>query len=219
MDSSEYTRLDYKTVNNFFPKGQVSILAARPAMGKTMFATQIANQFCRHGENTLYFCLEYDSRVIINHLDPVGNGNVRCCINDIPRISLEDILLVIKKHYFSVIIIDYVELMDSIKILDGLNRADELRAIWMSLDKLAKENDIRIIGVSQLIRIRIDGSEKVLPNKCMNYLDKEFKRDRIRILHREEYYSGCTDCDYLGPVDIITYGNDYSMIYPIKFIK
>lgn len=219
MDSSEYTRLDYKTVNNFFPKGQVSILAAGPGVGKTVFATQIANQFCRHGENTLYFCLEYDSRVIINHLDPVGNGNVRCCITDIPRISLEDILLAIKKRYFNVIIIDYVELMDSIKTFDGINRAEELRAIWMSLDKLAKENDIRIIGVSQLIRIRIDGSEKALPNKCMNYLDKEFKRDRIRILHREEYYSDCTVCDNLKPVDIITYGNDYSMIYPIKFIK
>ena len=116
MDSSEYTRLDYKTVNNFFPKGQVSILAAGPGVGKTVFATQIANQFCRHGENTLYFCLEYDSRV--------------------------DILLAIKKRYFNVIIIDYVELMDSIKTFDGINRADELRAIWMSLDKLAKENDI-----------------------------------------------------------------------------
>ena len=219
MDTSDYTRLDYKTINEFFPKGQVSILAAGPGVGKTVFATQIANQFCRHGENTLYFCLGYDCREITNHLDPVGNGNVRCCINDIPRISLEDILLAIKKRYFNVIIIDYVELMDSIKILDGLNRADELRAIWMSLDKLAKENDIRIIGVSQLIRIRIDGSEKALPNKCMNYLDKEFKRDRIRILHREEYYSGCTVCDNLKPVDIITYGNDYSMIYPIKFIK
>ena len=179
MDSSEYTRLDYKTVNNFFPKGQVSILAAGPGVGKTVFA----------------------------------------CITDIPRISLEDILLAIKKRYFNVIIIDYVELMDSIKTFDGINRADELRAIWMSLDKLAKENDIRIIGVSQLIRIRIDGSEKALPNKCMNYLDKEFKRDRIRILHREEYYSDCTACDNLKPVDIITYGNDYSMIYPIKFIK
>ena len=81
MDSSDYTRLDYKAINELFPKGQVSILAARPAMGKTTFATQVANQFCRHGENTLYFCLEYDSRNIIRHLDPIGNGNVRCSIN------------------------------------------------------------------------------------------------------------------------------------------
>ena len=174
MEPSDYTRLDYKTINEFFPKGQVSILAARPAMGKTMFASQIAKQFCRHGENTLYFCLEYDSREIINRLDPVGNGNVRCCITDIPRISLEDILLAIKKRYFKVIIIDYVELMDSIKTLDGLSRAEELRTIWMSLDKMAKENDIRIIGVSQLIRIRIDGSEKTLPDDCLSYLDKDF---------------------------------------------
>ena len=158
MESSDYTRLDYKTINEFFPKGQLSILAAGPGVGKTVFATQIANQFCRHGEKTLYFCLEYDSRVIINHLDPVGNGNVKCYFNDIPHISLEDIQLAMKKRYFNVIIIDYVELMYSTKTLDGINRAEELRAIWMSLDKMAKENDIRIIGVSQLIRIRIDGS-------------------------------------------------------------
>ena len=56
MESSDYTRLDYKTINEFFPKGQLSILAAGPGVGKTVFATQIANQFCRHGENTLYFC-------------------------------------------------------------------------------------------------------------------------------------------------------------------
>ena len=28
MDSSDFTRLDYKTINGFFPKGQLSILAA-----------------------------------------------------------------------------------------------------------------------------------------------------------------------------------------------
>ena len=218
MDSSEYTRLDYKTVNNFFPKGQVSILAARPAMGKTMFATQIANQFCRHGENTLYFCLEYDSRVIINHLDPVGNGNVRCCINDIPRISLEDILLVIKKRYFNVIIIDYVELMDSIRILDGIKRTDELRTIWMSLDNIAKENDIRIIGVSQLNRIRIDGNTEALPDECLNYLDREFLTKRIKVLHRESYYSDDSDKEDLEPVSIIEYVCDSRYTTILRYI-
>ena len=187
-------------------------------MGKTVFATQIANQFCRHGENTLYFCLEYDSRVIINHLDPVGNGNVRCCITDIPRISLEDILLAIKKRYFNVIIIDYVELMDSTKTLDGINRAEELRAIWMSLDKMAKENDIRIIGVSQLIRIRIDGSENALPDDCLSYLDREFLKKRIKVLHRESYYSDDSGKEDLEPVSIIEYVSDSSYSTILKYI-
>ena len=218
MDYSDYTRLDYKTINEFFPKGQVSILAAGPGVGKTVFATQIANQFCRHGENTLYFCLGYDSRDIINHLDPVGNGNIRCCIADIPRISLEDIQLAIKKRYFNVIIIDYVELMDSIRILDGLKRADELRAIWMTLDKMAKENDIRIIGVSQLIRIRIDGSEKTLPDKCLSYLDKEFLTKRIKVLHRESYYSDDSNKDDLEPITIIEFVFDSSYTTILRYI-
>ena len=218
MDYSDYTRLDYKTINEFFPKGQVSILAAGPGVGKTVFATQIANQFCRHGENTLYFCLGYDSRDIINHLDPVGNGNIRCSIADIPRISLEDILLAIKKRYFNVIIIDYVELMDSIRILDGLKRADELRAIWMTLDKMAKENDIRIIGVSQLIRIRIDGSEKLLPDKCLSYLDKEFLTKKLKVLHRESYYSDDSNKDDLEPITIIEYVFDSSYTTILRYI-
>lgn len=218
MDYSDYTRLDYKTINEFFPKGQVSILAAGPGVGKTVFATQIANQFCRHGENTLYFCLGYDSRDIINHLDPVGNGNIRCCITDIPRISLEDILLAIKKRYFNVIIIDYVELMDSIRILDGLKRADELRAIWMTLDKIAKENDIRIIGVSQLPGIRIDGSENALPDGCLSFLDKEFLTKRLKVLHRESYYSGKSDKEDLEPFSIIEYVFDSSYTTILRYI-
>lgn len=218
MGSSDYTRLDYKTINELFPKGQVSILAAGPGVGKSVFATQIANQFCRHGENTLYFCLGYDSRDITNHLDPVGNGNIRCCITDIPRISLEDILLVIKKRYFNVIIIDYVELMDSIRILDGLERGDELRTIWMSLDKMSKENDIRIIGVSQLIRIRIDGNEKTLPDDCLSYLDRNFLTKRIRILHRESYYSNDSNNEDLEPVSIIQYVFDSSYRTELRYI-
>ena len=198
MESSDYTRLDYKTINEFFPKGQLSILAAGPGVGKTVFATQIANQFCRHGEKTLYFCLEYDSRVIINHLDPVGNGNVKC--------------------YFNVIIIDYVELMYSTKTLDGINRAEELRAIWMSLDKMAKENDIRIIGVSQLIRIRIDGSENALPDDCLSYLDREFLKKRIKVLHRESYYSDDSGKEDLEPVSIIEYVSDSSYSTILKYI-
>ena len=218
MNSSDYTRLDYKAINEHFPKGQVSILAARPAMGKTTFATQVANQFCRHGENTLYFCLEYDSRNIIRHLDPIGNGNVRCSITDIPRISLEDILLVIKKHYFNVIIIDYVELMDSIRILDGIKRTDELRTIWMSLDNIAKENDIRIIGVSQLNRIHIDGNTEALPDECLNYLDREFLTKRIKVLHRDSYYSNDSDKEGLEPVSIIEYVCDSNYTTILRYI-
>ena len=218
MELSDYTRLDYKTINELFPKGQVSILAAGPGVGKTVLATQIANQFCRHGENTLYFCLEYDSREIINRLDPVGNGNVRCCITDIPRISLEDIQLAIKKRYFKVIIIDYVELMDSFRILDVLNISDERRAIWMTLDKIAKENDIRIIGVSQLIRIRIDGSEKALPDNCLSYLDKDFLLKRIKVLHREGYYSNVSNNEDIEPISIIQYVFDSCYTTELRYI-
>ena len=40
MESSDYTRLDYKTINEFFPKGQLSILAAGPQKGNCPYWQQ-----------------------------------------------------------------------------------------------------------------------------------------------------------------------------------
>ena len=108
--------------------------------------------------------------------------------------------------------------MDSIRILDGIKRTDELRAIWMTLDKMAKENDIRIIGVSQLIRIRIDGSEKTLPDNCLSYLDKEFLTKRIKVLHRDSYYFDDSDKEDLKPVSIIEYECDSSYTTILRYI-
>ena len=76
--------------------------------------------------------------------------------------------------------------------------------------EMAKENDIRIIGVSQLIRIRIDGSEKALPDDCLSYLDREFLTKRIKVLHRESYYSNDSNNEDLEPVSIIEYVFDSS---------
>ena len=108
--------------------------------------------------------------------------------------------------------------MDSIKTLDGLSRAEELRTIWMSLDKMAKENEIRIIGVSQLIRIRIDGSEKALPDDCLSYLDKDFLLKRIWVLHRESYYSNDSNNEDLEPVSIIKFVFDSSYTTELRYI-
>ncbi len=211
MDSANYTRVKRKEIYELFPLG-LTILAARPAMGKTTFATHIANTFCREGERTLYFCLEWDSKAIIDNFDHVEAGKYRCNIVDIPRISLEDVVYIANKDEFDVIIIDYVELMDFIKNLDGLKREDELRAMWMSLDRIAKKKGIRIIGISQLIRIRIDGSEEFLPDECLSYLDREFLTKRIRILHRPSYYSYNSHKENTMPISVITYDLDVSGI-------
>ncbi len=223
MDSSDYTVLNYQFLNELFPIG-LTILAARPAMGKTTFATQVVNHFRSYGEYPLYFCLEYDSKHIfdkINHLDTNKDGIYKCGFVDIPRISIEEVTFIINNNIgdFDVVVIDYIELLYFGKDIDGLMREDGLRVICKSLEKIAKRKGIRIIGISQLPRIRIDGSEKALPDECFGYLDKEFLKDRIRILHRQGYYEDCTDCDNMQPVDIIKYGNDRSYIYSINFYR
>jgi hypothetical protein len=83
---------------------------------------------------------------------------------------------------------------------------------------MAKENDIRIIGVSQLIRIRIDGSKNALPDDCLGYLDREFLTKRIKVLHRERYYSNDSNNEDLEPVSIIEYVFDSSYTTILRYI-
>ena len=54
MNEQNQSSNEIKVMEELFPKGRVSILAARPGMGKTTFACHIAKQLTYHKENVLY---------------------------------------------------------------------------------------------------------------------------------------------------------------------
>ena len=113
----------------------------------------------------------------------------KCCIFDMPLLSIEDISFVLSRRYtFDTIILDYIELMDFVKGIECLERKEELNAIWHFLDHIAKEKNIRVIGLSQLERGRIDGTEESCFDKVLKYLNRDFVRERLVVLHRPSYY-------------------------------
>ena len=106
-----------------------------------------------------------------------------------PLLSIEDISFVLSRRYtFDTIILDYIELMDFVKGIECLERKEELNAIWHFLDHIAKEKNIRVIGLSQLERGRIDGTEESCFDKVLKYLNRDFVRERLVVLHRPSYY-------------------------------
>lgn len=177
-----------KVIEELFPKGKVSILASRPAMGKTTFACNIAKLLTHHGRSVCYVNMSCDYIDVYTSDD--NTRVLKCCIFDMPCLSIEDLSFVLSRRYsFDTVIIDYVELMDFCHSVVCLKRTDELRAIWNFLDNIAQKKNVRIIGLSQLERIRIDGTDSKCFGKLYRYLPRTFVYDRIVIIHRPGYYN------------------------------
>lgn len=178
---------EIKVIDELFPKGKVSILASGPGVGKTIFACKIARWLTYHRERVLYV------NMASNHInvDTSDDDTLawKCSIFDMPLLSIEDISFVLSRRYtFDTIILDYIELMDFVKGIECLERKEELNAIWHFLDHIAKEKNIRVIGLSQLERGRIDGTEESCFDKVLKYLNRDFVRERLVVLHRPSYY-------------------------------
>ncbi len=207
MDSSKEKM---KVIEELFPKGRASILAGPPSMGKTTFACYIAKQLTYHDESVLYVNMSCD------HIDVDTSDDDtlawKCSIYDMPGIYIEDISFVLSRSYsFDTVILDYVELMHLVKGVQCLKGKEELRAIWHYLDTVAQKKNIRVIGISQLNRGRLDGTDKSSLDKVMKYLKRDFVRERLVVLHRPSYYE--SQRDGIEPLQLIKVKtkNEYSI--------
>ena len=195
---------EIKVIDELFPKGKVSILASGPGVGKTIFACKIAKWLTYHRERVLYVNMASDH---IN-VDTSDDDTLawKCCIFDMPLLSIEDISFVLSRRYtFDTIILDYVELIYFVKGIECFKRKEELIAIWHFLDHIAKEKNIRVIGLSQLERVRIDGTEESCFDKVLKYLNRDFVRERLVVFHRPSYYE--PQDNNIEQVQLITFKN------------
>ena len=200
MNYQDQTTNNLKVIEELFPKGRVSILAARPNMGKTTFACDIAKLLTYHEESVLYVHMGCE-HIDIDTSDD-DSLSWKCNIYDMPCVSIEDISFVLSRRFlFDTVIIDYVELMDFVRGVECLKRTEELRAIWHFLDNIAKKKNIRIIGISQL-ELRFDATNSECLDNVLKFLKRDFVRERLIVLHRPSYYE--PQGDGIEPVLLIT---------------
>ncbi len=164
-------------ITNGWQKGDLIILAARPSVGKTAFALNLA---INAGVPVGFFSLEMTMaslRKRINSMQTsVGLTNITSCrlddaefiklrdnvgrLNKLPLyVDDSDTLTVFemktkarrmkKKHGIGLIIIDYLQLTTS---TSGWNREQQIAEISRELKKLAKELEIPVIALSQMSR-------------------------------------------------------------------
>lgn len=224
------------------------ILAARPSMGKTAFALNIASHLSiKKDTPVVFFSLEMSSNQLIHRifssrgLIPLFNlksGNLddahtqklikvsnklsqsKLIINDeiSNLMSLRSISRKLKRENDIKLII-----IDYLQLLEGTRRENrnlEISEISRSLKILAKELDIPIIALSQLSRsVESRQVKKPMLSDLRESGSLEQDADIVMFLYREDYYNPETENKNITNVIIAKNRNGPTGTIPVYFHK
>lgn len=169
--------------------GDVVIIAARPAVGKSAFALQIIRQFAKDGKKVAYFNLEMREKQVYERFAAAASGielnRIRLATNFLgnehekfdeanrqlrrqdnivihsgsKRVS--DIRAEIRERGYDVIVVDYLQLLRS-DTRRGSNRYAEVGDISRGIKSIAMDYNVPVIALSQLNRAS-EGKENKEP--------------------------------------------------------
>ncbi len=183
---------DFDDITTGLQKGDLVILAARPSMGKTAFALNIAATASKK-HSVAFFSLEMPKEQLMSRIlssESLVDGyrfrtkgltstdwekmniaeekisKMDLFIDDQPGLTLAELMWKAKRHNklhpLDLIVIDYMQLISGPRGSTGDNRQAEVSAISRGLKQLARELNIPVIALSQLSR-RVEQREDKRP--------------------------------------------------------
>lgn len=213
---SGYSDLD--SVISGLNKSDLLILAARPGMGKTSFALNIAANVCRRNSDkeVVIFSLEMskeqlatrmlsaESLVTSDHLikgnidekewEKLAQGADRMAgmnmyLDDTAGITVVQMKAKLRRlKNVGLVIIDYLQLMNSSKRIE--NRVNEISDITRQLKLMAKELNVPVITLSQLSRsVESRPDKRPLLSDLRESGSIEQDADIVMFLYRDGYYN------------------------------
>lgn len=212
-------------------RSDLILLAARPGMGKTSFALNIARHVAATAKKTVaFFSLEMSKEQLASRLMSsealVGGTKLRTgqlsdeewtrlvqagdvlskCdfyIDDNPNITVAEMKSKLRRlKNIDLVVIDYLQLMNSGRRID--NRVQEISDITRNLKILAKELNIPVICLSQLNRAaeQREGHRPMLSD-LRDSGSIEQDADIILFLVREGYYADKDNNDEEAPGPVV----------------
>ena len=205
-----------KVLGGGFHRSDFIVIGARPAMGKTSFALNVARNIAMKNRKVLFFSLEMskeqlaqriistEARIISNKLrtgditdsdwEKLGLAlqnlvNCELYFDDQANINVNEMKArALRMKDVDCIVIDYLQLMSGIKRSE--NRVNEVSEITRGLKMMAKDLNIPVVTCSQLSRGVAKNSNDHRPQ--MTDLREsgtiEQDADIVLMLHREDYY-------------------------------
>ena len=212
--------LSKEFIQNNFPKGKVTLLAGRPAMGKSSFAVSLALSLVEQGLAPMYFSLERSDEQLTKRMKmQIGeeaydqiHGSI--LVDDTPRAKTEYIRHEVERFTIDFVIVDYVQLMDAEP--EESSRNAELQQIMHGLKEMAEESNLPVVVLCQLNRL-IPMTERYIPGQYVQLPSLFDISEGIReclddvnvvFFHRPEYY-GAEE----------KYGNGKRTVGKTEFIK
>ena len=213
--SSGYSALD-ALITRLSPSDLI-ILAARPAMGKTSFALNIASRAAKQSKKqVVIFSLEMSSQQLVERMlasecsilsTKLHSGNIgpdewpilaagaqelgECQIffDDTPNLGVAEMKAKLRRFSdLGLVIIDYLQLMSTGR--RDANRVQEISEITRMLKIMAKELSVPVISLSQLARgpeARQDHRPILSDLRESGAIEQD--ADIVMFLYRDEYYN------------------------------
>lgn len=202
-------------------RSDLILLAARPGMGKTSFALNIAkNAALKEKKKVAFFSLEMTreqltSRLLSSESSVHGTklktgileddewarlieagdtlSKLELYLDDTPGITVPQMKAKLRRlRNIDLVLIDYLQLMSSSKRID--NRVQEISDITRSLKCMAKELNVPVVLLSQLSRASEQRAEhRPLLSDLRDSGSIEQDADIVLFLYREDYYNNSSD--------------------------
>ncbi len=198
-------------------RSDLILLAARPGMGKTSFALNIArNAACKSKKTVAFFSLEMSKEQLASRLlstEALISGTklrtgklseeewsrlipasdvlskAELYLDDTPGITITEMKSRLRRlRKLDLVVIDYLQLMGSGRRIE--NRVQEISEITRNLKILAKEMNVPVITLSQLSRAseqRADHRPQLSDLRDSGSIEQD--ADIVLFLYREGYYS------------------------------
>ena len=198
--------VDLDKILNGLQKSDLILLAARPSMGKTALALNIATNAAASGKVVAIFSLEMSKgqlgERILSSQSGVNSFNLKTgSLSDNDMNSLIDATINLEKQKMYIddtagatlmdgldlVVIDYLQLMQGGR---QENRQQEISEISRSLKALARELDVPILALSQLSRsVEMRAEKKPQLSDLRESGSLEQDADIVMFLYRDEYYN------------------------------
>jgi len=204
-----------KVLNGGIRPMELSVVAARPSIGKTALGMQMAESMAKQEDAVLFFSVEMAATELVTRIAKQGPrrldeiAKLPLYIED-QYVDLDDILNCIRlgkrRNMIKVVVIDYVQLL---RTNDRLQKHEKIERCMNELKWIAKELRIAVVVLAQINREsekRDDKRPRLSDLKGAGALEES--ADVAMLLHRPEFYD---PADMPGCAEIIVAKNRNGM--------